>query len=158
MNHFIISWVRFFFTLLKLLAQFIGIKKPRSSIIIVKIKEIELIFRRLLIESNLGSFQVQSPPYKPSNLPIEKIYRICQQINQTSLTYNLRNIQENSLCKELIDLTGKAIKLIRMGSLKSEKEQLQLINNESQVQNGFQEEKSSSEEDEDKDNSSDDDE
>ena len=88
---------------------------------------------------------------------LKKIYRICPQINQTSLTYNLRNIQENSLCKELIDLTGKAIKLIRMGSLKSEKEQLQLINNESQVQNGFQE-KSSSEEDEDKDNSSDDDE
>ena len=54
------------------LADFIKLKHARTSIVVTKLKEIELVFRRLLIDANLGESQSLNIPHKVTTLPLEK--------------------------------------------------------------------------------------
>jgi len=81
------------------------IKHARSSMIITKLKEIELMFRKLLIDSSLGSIQSVNDLYSSIDLPLTKITelrkRIIEKENET-----LEEIKAKLLINEILETTG----------------------------------------------------
>ena len=95
-----------------------------------KIKEIELIFRKLLIQSHLGNSQITQVPYCSVKLPLEKITRICQENLQNVQVYNLRTIRNNPFWNVFLEQTASALKSLRFSHLKEENMNLEENHNE----------------------------
>jgi len=99
------------------------IKHARASIVITKLKEIELMFRKLLIDSSLGSIQSMNVPYSSIDLPVTKITELCKRIIEKE-DETLEEIKAKQLINEILETTGKVVKFLRMSRLQFEGVQL----------------------------------
>jgi len=109
------------------------------------LKEIELSFRKLLIDANLGQSQSLNVPFKATALPLEKMLSICRRFVQEKGT-SLKDIDEKEeLFLQLLEAAIKASKFLRMEDLKSEKDQLDEVPEDGDEKNQLMEiEKNSS--------------
>jgi len=89
------------------------------------LKEIELIFRKLLVQGHLGNSQNKNQvPYSSIKLPVEKILKICQEKMESRPVYQLRNIRKEEFWKDIVELTKMAYRAIRMSNLRDENSEL----------------------------------
>ena len=126
-----------------LLADFIRLKHARTSIVVTKLKGIELVFRRLLIDANLGESQSLNILYKVTTLPLEKILKISKRLLETN-GIKVSGIQHNELFLGLLEAAIKASRFLRLDKLKSEKEQLDDVSEDEEDNQNMEVEKESS--------------
>ena len=101
---------------------------------ITKLKEVELVFRRLLVDANLGASQVRAPPYVSTALPVQRILNLVKTLNVPTHNYNFRTIRENPLYAEILKLTRKALNFIALNQLKTEKNLLDELTDDENTQ------------------------
>jgi len=96
------------------------------SIVISKIKELEFIFRRILIEGNLGILQNSNILlYEKDELPLSKITNICNKIIQNT---SLAQMTDSSLFQDLLEASRVAAKFVRLTRTRSENADLEEMN------------------------------
>ena len=96
------------------------------SIVISKIKELEFIFRRILIEGNLGILQNSNILlYERDELPLSKITNICNKIIQNT---SLAQMTDSSLFQDLLEASRVAAKFVRLTRTRSENADLEEMN------------------------------
>ena len=142
MKYFTIFLVNFAFIDFYFLAQFIGLKHARASIVIAKLKEIELTFRNLVDDGNDGNEISSKIPYQKTDLPIEKITKICQKVSQSSK--DDVNELDASLFEEILQFSEEIMQSIKMSNIFTEKESFNEENNENEGIKIEEEEKESS--------------
>ena len=89
---------------------------------IAKIKELEKLFRDSINDANNGALQQFKIPYKSTNLPLEKINRICTK-HLSKWNGKISEIN-TTFYKEMQEATDEVMKCIRISGIQSEKEQL----------------------------------
>ena len=112
-----------------MLGEFVKIKHARSNIVVSLLKEVELMFRKLLIDSSLGAVRPLNPPYKSNNLPLSKISDLCAKIviNDSSSIEEIRN---KTLFDNILEVTNEVVRFLRMARLQFENVQLKNIEEE----------------------------
>ena len=84
------------------------------------------MFRRLLIEANLGASQQLQVPYQVSTLPLEKLVKVSKQYMEENKN-NVDDLPQTPLFQEMIETSIIIDKFLRMNRLRSENQEFQQL-------------------------------